>query len=629
MFILLLIVIVTVVIHKLLRVLGRRGLVTPALELGQQGMGRIGLFINDLITNRLHGRQEFTRLLRNHHQSPDYATMANLSMWHIQMMNIPMDNKIEMNVMYYESEIEIHDGRKDDAENCMRRSLDWNTMGSIVDDVFPGITQKCQPRRFQVWLHRFQRQKMVVRILNSGATMWRMTGIYADFLRDCLLFYSLHLLLPGWFKPENSNLFASQIMILLFSSIVVPVLAIGVKVGLQAPLLVLGYEAHNNFRQWRWWTGAIVRAVNVVLAPFLPALLTHVKEFEKLEINTVLEQKVLSREKLERAKDKVMFLKTVKKSVLYFKETELFMEISIQLTVQLTMQFLNMTNTQTVRGLEAVFSKEKSYTGGLGGFEDFDVINPSTWNIWARLGVDTTFLLWLSITWTLKTILTTHMGLKSIDKDGFLPIKGKIVLGLRALLTMGTRVFTFIFYFSSFLGLWNLLGHHKAEEASFRPNDQLSGLYNPFNISTGVNISLQFYNTSIPWTDIYRSNYSTDPPTPPSYSLYTGMELDWAYFFFWVILIIQFGIIFVVKLKKNKSFRNAKFYKKVWHSMTGLILPDAFNDWDKDLEADVRTLRQRFQEVGREITGGVILHWVFNMVLLFPIMVTGIELTIK
>ena len=148
----------------------------------------------------------------------------------------------------------------------------------------------------------------------------------------------------------------------------------------------------------------------------------------------------------------------------------------------------------------------------------------------------------------------------------------------------------------------------------------------------GVDIAQFYYPqggklTSIPWAVLHRSNYQTDPPTPPGYRIYTVVMLNQAYFIFWVILFIQIVVIFVVKLKTCKSFRNARIYTKVSHAVTSLIIPDAFNDWDEDLYAGVETLRQRFQEVSRDVTTSNILHWRFNMVLLVPIFVTGMELT--
>jgi len=47
-------------------------------------------------------------------------------------------------------------------------------------------------------------------------------------------------------------------------------------------------------------------------------------------------------------------------------------------------------------------------------------------------------------------------------------------------------------------------------------------------------------------------------------------------------------------------------------------------DWDETEEKlDITEYRQRKNEVCREMTGAVFLHWIFNVILLIPIMVTG------
>lgn len=40
--------------------------------------------------------------------------------------------------------------------------------------------------------------------------------------------------------------------------------------------------------------------------------------------------------------------------------------------------------------------------------------------------------------------------------------------------------------------------------------------------------------SSVPFQMLYRSNYSTTPPTPPSYTMYTGIDLATAFIFFWM-----------------------------------------------------------------------------------------------
>ena len=58
--------------------------------------------------------------------------------------------------------------------------------------------------------------------------------------------------------------------------------------------------------------------------------------------------------------------------------------------------------------------------------------------------------------------------------------------------------------------------------------------------------------------------------------------------------------------------------------MESLNISDHYQDWDETEEKlDIPEYRERKNEVCREMTAAVFIHWVFNFILLIPIMVTG------
>ena len=177
----------------------------------------------------------------------------------------------------------------------------------------------------------------------------------------------------------------------------------------------------------------------------------------------------------------------------------------------------------------------------------------------ATRAIGATTLLVLSILWSFKTSITTYNSIKSAEKDGFLGFNAKCVLGLRSFLCTITRIACIILFFAPFLGLLDLMSHWKAEQYSFEPSDGIDILRDNFIFWNSKLEAIE----SIPFRDLFRLDYSVDPPQPPSYSFYTGLQLKWAYLVFFVLLLTQALIMFSCKYLTNEKFRQGT-------SMSGL-----------------------------------------------------------
>ena len=399
-----------------------------------------------------------------------------------------------------------------------------------------------------------------------------MTFMYTDLTRDCLLYYTLMKLITveSLINPIFWGEFSHQILLLLLISIVTPLLAIAFKVGIQEPGILLGYEA-NRTKKCKTF---ITLPLALAFSPAIPALLTNVQEIEKENTRQILSTSFFSLgSKLEGAHGRMQFLKFVKKNILFYKEVELVVEVSIQATIQILMILLNQSKTPATRGLNSVFSQSETID-------------------------NSTILLILSILWTLKTSLTTYVGLYSVRKDGFMPMKAKLALGLRCFSVISTRILAIVLFFSGFLGLFNLLGHHQMEK--------------------------------IPWSTLSKSSYANvsevlryTTENMASTTDYTIIPLKTAYLIFWCILCMQFIVVFIYKNLTSASFKVAKLSTKLWHTFKCLLFPDPFSDWDEDLHDTVEEMEQKFELVMQEITVGSLVHWLFNMINLLPLFVTG------
>ena len=162
-----------------------------------------------------------------------------------------------------------------------------------------------------------------------------MTTVYLDIVRDGYLFYSLLTLITWevWLDFHNFFQFPCQVLWLLLAAILLPLISIGLKVGFQTPLLVLGYDVHTRYNPERCWTLAFLRITNFLLSPAIPALLTNVMESEKRKIRQLFLTEDVTCKHLMLCRERREFLKVVKHNVLFFKEIELVVEVSLQLTI--------------------------------------------------------------------------------------------------------------------------------------------------------------------------------------------------------------------------------------------------------------------------------------------------------
>ena len=60
------------------------------------------------------------------------------------------------------------------------------------------------------------------------------------------------------------------------------------------------------------------------------------------------------------------------------------------------------------------------------------------------------------------------------------------------------------------------------------------------------------------------------------------------------------------------------------HCLESLNICDVFSDWDEGEEMlNIPEYRERKEEVCTEMTAAIVVHWIFNIILLIPMMVTG------
>ena len=183
----------------------------------------------------------------------------------------------------------------------------------------------------------------------------------------------------------------------------------------------------------------------------------------------------------------------------------------LQISAQILLSYFAVTETPTTGGLETVFKQS------------------------SILFLDAQTLLGVYIALSMKTSLSLHMKSMNTEK-GFLPFSSRIFVGFWALFGTLRRTLGILAFFLPAMGLFNILHHIKFEKVAFKIR-----LDYATTISAEDKIALYGLNETIFWTELDRWNY-TDPnnPTPPDYSLYTGLTLKETFVAFMVVMGVQF-----------------------------------------------------------------------------------------
>ena len=152
------------------------------------------------------------------------------------------------------------------------------------------------------------------------------------------------------------------------------------------------------------------------------------------------------------------------------------LEVFYQVSLQLALLLLTTTNTATVGGLEAFFTKDSA-------------LDPVT-------------VIILSVCWSLKTSILLHVKILSLEK-GFFGFKAKTAAFLWGLVASVRRVMGIVIFFTPCLGLMDLLWHWHAEQFPFQVRLNHA---KRFNITPSLDEQIQLYKMTeeVLWTDLDR-----------------------------------------------------------------------------------------------------------------------------
>ena len=171
------------------------------------------------------------------------------------------------------------------------------------------------------------------------------------------------------------------------------------------------------------------------------------------------------------------------------------------------------------------------------------------------------------------------------------------------------------------MGLFSILHHIEYEQIPFQMRLEYA---KRFPISPTDKIVLHGLNATVYWSELDRWDYS-DPinPTPPTYSLYTGLSLKNTFIAFLILSAVQILTLLGVKLLTSEEFRRkGDLVNKMIHLIENANFSHPYKDWDAG-QHTVAEYRLRYRATCREMAATLATNTVFSLAMMGPVWYTG------
>ena len=216
---------------------------------------------------------------------------------------------------------------------------------------------------------------------------------------------------------------------------------------------------------------------------------------------------------------------------------------------------------------------------------------------------------------------------------------GKVLILLGITCASLERIASPTFYFSTTLGLFNLLHHFQGEQ--YQTEKLINYItYNKFPlywiaemfVFQGIldDIAPHIYPlTNISLSQLQRGSMIASGPfedgaqdhiyVPPPLELYTGFSLGTHFFVFWGILGLQTFTIFVVDMIWVKNIpKTATIWERIVHAIQKSSFPFPYTNWHQENGSCLDHLRRK-EAAQHEVLVSILINLLFNMILLVPL----------
>lgn len=357
------------------------------------------------------------------------------------------------------------------------------------------------------------------------------------------------------------------------ASIILPVILGGIRLTISAPDLIFERKPCYKKYQRKLWT-----MLTIIMAPFYSIVLS-IKHYQ-VELQ------------LENNPNDMTLLSKWEK-IHYHRSQNIKLELGMETIFQLTGQFIlylnTVSETKTNDGLNEVFK------------EDDKLLK---------------VLLQVSLGWSLISCVLAHVKGLSARRIHF-PFMSKVMAMCYSLFAVTIRVLSFVMYFGPTFGLFSMLHHLKAEQIQWHPDLKRNFV---------INGSIQFGNsTLLNWNDIDRwQTDEDDRPIPPSLTLYTIFTLKQYFLIFWIVLVIQTVLVFLIKQNWSKEdFKQLNFLEKVIHVVENCFIPYNVLEWE-NIKTGISEIHQKKMKSNFiEVVLVMVVNFIVNFILQIPMFILG------
>lgn len=286
---------------------------------------------------------------------------------------------------------------------------------------------------------------------------------------------------------------------------------------------------------------------------------------------------------------------------------ELGLETIYQLTGQLILLLMSVTETPTQDGLMTMFKEGQ---------------DPMAF-----------VLLIISIALSFYGCVSSHWKALTACRDHF-PFKTRLISSLYCTIGCLTRVMAIIMFFSGPLGLFSVLRHFQGEQFPWHPyvydllytsNIIVLGDGEPFDWNMvdrwqkRGTLYLEYSNGTIIRDDYGKVEVNPDfLGSPPDYTLYVGVTLGIYLLIFFAHIGLHMMVVYFAKSILSKTFSiEFNFLQKIIHCLENTNIAYNSKEWDDD-KGDSMEHRKRMQSNLTEVLIMIVIKGIFNALLLIP-----------
>ena len=403
--------------------------------------------------------------------------------------------KKEILASFYDSTVKVAKYDERVLSVYLNNNMDGILIDAIIEAKYPGLVSKIvEGVPYLVpFLDKMIEYKRLTTLIHIIKRLVKIELTFLDVFKDLALAITCMIVVGGPIVVlEFFTNFSSFMVFIFFATVILPQFLANLYLAVNNPQMIF-LEIDKSL--------SILKLLFTAFANFIFSLASPI-----LVINCCERTK----EELSRAAERNLQDQTSQLLKIYRRyeiqrsnslKIELGLETYYQVIAQIVVLLLAKTKTPTTRGLEAIFDQKSRIFG-------------------CEVNAET--ILALSIAISLKSCILAQLS-SMMGEKVFFPFTSKIIAFLWSFFGALKRVLSVTMFFAPSLGLFSTLYHWLAEQIPYQARLN----YNKFStIKPDDKIYLRGMNKEVYWSELDRWDYSTPEPTPPNYSLYTGLSLQ-------------------------------------------------------------------------------------------------------